>query len=522
MPGVNWARNFSVTSDDIDHIVGYLLETETPLTVEELAHQIVQNRLRAEATALTEKYKNVRVYNPALTYTVGQQVSFPLFNFAIGAVENVRSGHNPSLGAFDVIAVKFEYESTRREFAANYRDHVLNTPAETDLDSMHAPMVTVDEVFAHDAYVIIDQVEEKLRKQPDLANLAGLWFPRDLILPLNQGHLNLAEAILDINQGGPASTEQIMEDIGGLGASPRALQIFSLNMALSQDTRFDEVGPSGKVMWYLRHKEPQEVLNTPAVLRYSPIEYDSALLSPEMMSLEHEIDDEWSDLESYITHTDAVMITLNYPHRRAGTLPLNAKMRHVFPSARRTPRIALTLVDGQDGEEFMGWVVRQDRYVFGLAKMYKKHKLPVGATVVVRRSPEAGKIIVDFKSHRARTEYVPLIVPKDNRIAFDFQKRSIGAEYDELMILGADDLDAVDELAKQTAQSRRTLHAILVSLMTELSRQTPQGTIHGKTLYSAVNVVRRCPPAPIFATLAGSTEFEHVNHNIWRLSSGRT
>ena len=92
----------------------------------------------------------------------------------------------------------------------------------------------------------------------------------------------------------------------------------------------------------------------------------------EQVALEAEIDDEWSPAQEEHDLGDQVVLTLIFPHRRAGTLPLNAAMRHIFPTARRTQRIAVTLVDGQDGEEYPGWVVRQDRYVFGLDAMYQQ------------------------------------------------------------------------------------------------------------------------------------------------------
>jgi hypothetical protein len=64
------------------------------------------------------------------------------------------------------------------------------------------------------------------------------------------------------------------------------------------------------------------------------------------------------------------------------------------------------------------------------------------------------------------------------------------------------------------------MSSILHALITELSRNSPQGTVHAKTLYSAYNVLRRCPPGPIFAALDTHSEFEHVGNHYWRLSDG--
>ncbi len=86
------------------------------------------------------------------------------------------------------------------------------------------------------------------------------------------------------------------------------------------------------------------------------------------------------------------------------------------------------------------------------------------------------------------------------------------------MILGADDLKGVDALWQPTEQPTQDLVETMREMMVELSRLNPQHTVHAKTLYSAVNVVRRCPPGPIFATLVARPEFEHVGGPYWRLA----
>jgi hypothetical protein len=522
MPSHHWARSFSVTDDDIDYLMGLLLEREMPLTIDALAYALVEHRLEQEAAALQEKYKDVQLYNPGQSFRVDQRVMFPALDYAFGTVRGIRPGNNVRYGDFNVIAVEFDTEAhpSTREFVADYPSHKLSQLADEGGSQLPgASALTADEILSTSRDQLVSALDAALRSSPDLVSVTGLWFPRSLILDVNEGYLNLAEAVLDINNEMPMLTEQILDEIGGLGSASRELQIFSLNYALSHDDRFDEVGPVNTVLWFLKRLEPAEVLSTPTFLRYAPVEYEAGLLTPEMVALEAEIDDEWSSFEVGEEIPEQVTLTLNYPHRRAGTLPLNARMRQIFPTARRTPRIWVTLVDGQDGEEYPGWVVRQDRYVFGLARLYRKYKLPVGAILRIRPSADPGKVIVDFTAHRPRTEYVRLIVPKNNQITFEYDKRAIGAEYDDLMILGADDLGAVDTLFQAAQQSRRSLSAILNNVLAELSRFSPQGTVHAKTLYSAVNVVRRCPPGPLFAALVTNIDFEQVGNNYWKMSA---
>lgn len=522
MPSHHWARNFTIERDDIDYLTSLLLEREMPLETQELAQALIERRINLEVATLRERYKDARIYDPARSYEVGQKLIFTEFEYETAIVREVRPGNNPDYEIFNVIAVEFDDDDLNatekyREFATDLTvEHDLNV--DTDDDSIGSVNdLDADDIMQSYGKELTRKLEEKLNKSNELIYMARKWFPRDLLMEANVGHLNLAEAILDISGGGPLKTETILKEIGGLGKAPMELQVFSMNYALNQDSRFDEVGPAGEVLWHLTRLEPEEVQHTPAVLRYTPIEYDRGLLTPEMLAMEVEIDDEHSP-GTEVEDVDSTTVTLTYPHRRLGTLPLSNRTAAIFPTARQTPRVSFTLIDGQDGEEYPAWVVRKDRYVFGLAKFYRKHKLPIGVYVTVSRSDKAGKVVVNFRAHKPRTEWIRLIVPKGDHIGFENHKRAIGAEYDDLMILGADDLASVDALFTNAQQQKKSLVAILRSIIPPLGALTPQGTVHAKTIYSAVNVLRRCPPGAIFALLTANPDFQNVGGDYWKLS----
>ncbi|MBL8116102.1 MAG: hypothetical protein J0L63_02280 [Anaerolineae bacterium] len=523
MPSHHWARNFTIEKDDIDFLTGLLLERETPLETHELAYALIEERINREVSLLKERYKNAQVYDPARSYDVGQKLIFTEFDYETATIVSARPGNNPDYGEFNVVAVKFDNaklntKGKKREFATHLLvEHDLNLEEGDEGAFSSVGDLNTDEIMKTAGKEITNRLEEKLRANPDLIYMAKKWFPRDLLMEANVGHLNLAEAVLDINGGGPMRTEDILEEIGGLGNAPMALQVYSFNYALNHDSRFDEVGPSGEVLWHLTRLEPDEVQNTPTMLRYTPIDYDREILTPELMAIESEIDDELSPGEQ-VDDLESTTITLTYPHRRLGTLPLSYRTAAVFPTARQTPRVSFVLIDGQDGEEYPAWVVRQERYVYGLAKFYRKHKLPIGAYVTVSRGEKPGTVVVNFKAHKPRTEWIRLIVPKGDQVAFENQKRAIGAEYDDLMILGADDLAGVDAVYQNIQQQKKSLVAILRNIIPSLGALTPQGTAHAKTIYSAVNVLRRYPPGAIFAVLIANPEFQNVGGDYWKLS----
>jgi hypothetical protein len=55
----------------------------------------------------------------------------------------------------------------------------------------------------------------------------------------------------------------------------------------------------------------------------------------------------------------------------------------------------------------------------------------------------------------------------------------------------------------------------MVRIMPELVKLSPQGTVHAKTIYSAVNILKRMPPGPIFALLSTESCFVQMGGGYW-------
>lgn len=514
-----WMRNFSITHEDIDWLTNHLIEKETPLTTREIARLLVQQKLEKEQTAAEQRYKDLQIYNPSKPYAVSDRLMFSHLEYAIGEVTSTRTGQTTDNTPFQVIAVVFDnadYNAPRgfREFASEYpKEHPLTEVAETV--PVEDNGLSVESILNANPTEILSRTLEALRKNKELRQVAGYWFAKDLVIDIDMGVLHLAEAVLDMGNGGPFTAEEILEQIGGIGESPLTLQVFSLNLAMSSDERFDEVGPLGRVMWYLKRLEPEAVQNAPSVLRYKTIEYDEELLTDEMEDLETELDDELTAID-FVGRISKATTHIIYPHRRAGTLPLNAKTRQIFPQAR-TPRIFVHLIDSIDGQRFSGWVVHEYDYVYGLWDYYTKYRLPIGAYITVAKGERENEILLSHDGHNAHKEFLPIFATTTDQISFELKKRPIGAGFDPLLILGVDDLAAIDALAKFYAN--KTLVTILRSVINELSKLYPQGAVHLTTIYSAVNVIRRCPPGPIFAILRANSEFEEAGTHFWRIVS---
>ncbi|NJN84707.1 MAG: hypothetical protein HC802_22070, partial [Caldilineaceae bacterium] len=149
------------------------------------------------------------------------------------------------------------------------------------------------------------------------------------------------------------------------------------------------------------------MVEAPIILRNSSYRYNRALLSVELLQLEWELDDEWgesslsSEVPSVVPNTS---LTLIYPHRRYGTLPLNGRTRSFFPSGTSGQSL-VALVDGRWGTRFPGWVMHERRYISGLEKWMEDHALPVGAFITLERTANPFEIVVDYRTRRAKREW---------------------------------------------------------------------------------------------------------------------
>ncbi len=510
-------EDYAVTSEDLQYLSTLLLEDELPRSNRELSRALVAHHARQEEALIERALSMGTPYRPKESFTVGERVVFPVLDYSVGEVITVRPGHNPEYDPFKVIKVRFE-GGEEREFAAEFEDgHPLNEVVSgavgeeeprspEELASLHGP-------------IIENRLEERLTSEEDFVRLAEKWFRRDLLVEVHAGHLNLAEAVLDVAGGGPLPTEALLGDVELPAEISPQLRVFSLNYALQQDDRFDEVGPAGEVLWYLDRLEPEAIKEIPITLRYDPLEREPPLLTSEMRSLERQLDDEWSDLAPPESVSEPVELVLIYPHWRAGTLPLSSRLAPLFPTGR-TERIYISFVDPDSGKEWPGWVVEEGRYVYGLKDWYRQNDIPVGAYLEVSRADEPNQFLVRPRNRRSRREWVRVVMSRDGKLAFEMHKEDIACDYDELMVMGTADLEGLERLWMRAREQDISLAQAVGDVFPELVKLSPQGNVHAATLYSAVNVLMRTPPAPLLEVLVTGDRYAPVGDNYWVLNVG--
>jgi hypothetical protein len=347
------------------------------------------------------------------------------------------------------------------------------------------------------------------------------WFLREFLVDISTGQLNIAEALIEV-KGMPLPTADLLADLDLPAEVPDEIRGLSLKRALESDGRFDNVGDGGRDVWYLRRLTPREVLNPPARLLLKPEPYNRQAIAKELLLVEREIDDEGvgEDIQGPVRAIYRTNVTLTYPHWRSGTLPLTVRTQGMFPrsTVHHTP---IVLVDGQSGDRFQGWVVHEAAFVYGLYDYYQRHSLPVGTYLKLERTRDPRVITVDYQPQRLKSVWVKVVTARPGQISFQMRKLAVACEFDEQMIIAEDSPAAIDTLREEAEIKGASLLQLMIRLVQELVKLSPQGTLHAKTLYSAVNVLRRTAPGPIFAILSAEPCFMAMGGGYWTFDAAR-
>ncbi len=518
-----WRDQFEVTQDDLDYIHELVLDASSPLTTEKLALRLIEEYLRREANRMESELSKGKIYQPDKSYAVGQTLVFPVLDFSVAEVTATRPGENPEHGDFSVIEVKFLNNGAKREFASGLKTpHRLNQTSGQGMIEEGA-LLTAKEIYK----LYQGEIEESLlfaleegERHNEFVQVGAYWLLTDMLADVHVGHLNIAEAMIEM-QGRPLSSQEILKEIDVSADVSQPMQIISINHALGSDERFDRVGNGSDYVWYLKRLEPKEALEIPALLRPHSPRYNRALLSVDLLQIEWELDDEWgesgigSDLPSVVPSTS---FALSYPHRRHGTLPLNNRTRSFFPAGSEGRSLA-TVIDGRWGKRFTAWVVHGGRYVSGLREWMEEHSLPVGAQVTLERTRNPGEVVIDFRPRRMKREWSRFATAPANSlgITFEMNKIQITCEYDDYLIVSADDTKQLDALAQRVEKAGVSVDELVEQIVPELTKLSPQGTAHAKTVYSAVNMIWRCPPGPVFYALISNRRFRDTGGGFFAL-----
>jgi hypothetical protein len=512
-----WLRQFTVSDQDIEFIYHQILEQNRPINLDDIATALVKRHCDAEELEARSELQQGKLYQPKESFAVKEKIVFPALDFAVGTVVSAREGHHPEYGTFTVIAVDFANGGSPREFVSSFKhSHSLNIDEDQSLANLQG-LMSPEELYQAYKDPVCSKVHAALDANEDFVEFHDQFFLHDLLPEFHEGLFNIADAAIDINNA-PLSIDALIAQMG-LSDDQEITDVmrFSVSYQLANDDRFDDVGPTGQVLWYLERIQPSEAHQPPRRLQAHPQSYDINLFDESLQPLLAEIDDELTNPEDIATvgsDIDSVTMVLNYPHWRAGTLPLTPKTYSFFPKSLYNP-VLFEFVDGRTGNTFPGWTVWEHKYVFGLDKWSKKNKLPVGAYITIKRTKNPMQIIVDYQATRTQRDWVRMAAVANYKMTFQMNPAALGCKYDELMIISDSSTSDIDALWTEAEEKKIPIYNLLCDLFPELSKLNPQSTVHAKTLYSAVNVIRRTGPGVIFEELSTHACFIPMNHGYW-------
>ncbi|MCL5997733.1 MAG: hypothetical protein M1546_17005 [Chloroflexi bacterium] len=458
------------------------------------------------------------IYQPKKQYTIGEELIFPALQLAPGRVVEQRPGHNPEKAPFDVIMVEMA-DGKRSEYAANYKwPHRLNDDNVLATLSEEGEQATPEQLYESYGARVAEVIDATLVKHSDFLRIANEWFLRALMAEVNIGHLNLAEAVLDMTGGGPLTTGVILQELGLPPEIAGSVQEISLNNALARDDRFDNVSlDDGTSAWFLRRLEPPEVRTIPASLHPTRFQGDKNI-SAELRALAEELDDELArGPDAPIEPQPSVELVLTFPHRRAGTLGWSSRVAAVLPSTNK-PRLPINFQDRVTGKQLVVWLVRDGLYIYGLGEWYRQNDLPAGAYLELSRSAEGNVVLIDYKRRRPKREWVRVAASREGHLRLETAQRAVACEFDELMSVFVDSPTALDNL--RSDHPRDVMQAVREAFP-EIAKLSPQGNVHARTLYAVVNVITRATPLDVFAALHTNGAYVPVGDNYWHLSESR-
>lgn len=514
-----WQSEFRITEETIELLYRSFLEIGEPRSIEDVGLFFVRKAIEAEEQAIRTELQQGAVYQPDQTYQINDRLVFPRFDFAVGTVTATRAGFNPVDGEFTILDVKFKHLEQSISVAADLTsNHALST-TDTGDDTGEDGTTAAQKLFGQYQHIIRPKVEKALRNRNEFIEFNHMWFLEDMLIDIQEGLLNIVDAAIDINAG-PLNVDILIEqlELQKDGTITETLR-FSMNHRLSHDSRFINVGIEDSVLWYLNRLKPAEIDKTPAILKIgADMSFDINALNSEIRDLLADIDDEATPAEyakPVDPSADEVGFVLPYPHKRAGTLPLLPSLKYLLPEVDGTRPMALTLVDGQTGDTMLAWFSGKHTYISGLKPWFEKYDLLSGAFITIKKTESPQKLVINFNPQRPQREWIRTATVKNDRLTFEMKNKSLGFEYNELMVLNEETEDAIRFLQEKYTREQTPLTELLPRIFQELKKLNSQNMVHTNTLYTAINVARRCPPGPLLQALINHPSFAWMGHGYW-------
>jgi hypothetical protein len=495
-------QDFELAAGDLEHLSELLIEEEAPLSVEELARLLMRQRVEDEKAVWEGREAKGLVYQPREAYAEGDRLVFSALEDAAGTVVGVRSGRNPECEPFQVIRVRMDGDGETREFASEFsRPHALDfiqsdQGQDLSLDDLDVVAATL---FDRYGQYVTPFLLAGLRESAEFVNFGDDWFLKGFLLPLEEGHLNLAEAVLDL-AAGFSSAQDILGVLEMPAETSQAVQMFSLNHALASDNdgRFKFAGTKWATEWCLPRVAERKALRFargPASISLDHILDDVVEIVPDVPTQPDRDVQTWSHV---LTFYDCYWGHLPYDWSTKGLLvePLledqSCTRLRLRPLAGGDPfPVVVYYPSGRQ----LGWWGSAE-----LRDFFERNELAPGATIRVRRTSSSER------DGSYEIDYLPGAASKMEMLDYEeggkpvFRRLSLKCHVDEEMSVPRSRFSALEALSLLDESSRRVTSLLLKTAFQRVGEKLLRGLgiVHRANfsdLYVATNIERPLPVA---------------------------
>jgi hypothetical protein len=302
------------------------------------------------------------------------------------------------------------------------------------------------------------------------------WFLQGFLLPIEEGHLNLAEAVLDL-AGGFSTVEEISQVLEFPKESSRAVQVFSLNHTLLTDEqgRFKFAGTEGRTEWCL-----------PRVAESRPLRFEKG---PKDISLDHVLDDVVEILGDGMATGEAGGAVSRWSHVLTfydwhwGHLPYDKDASELFfpPLFEDQGCIRLQFLFPDSGEVFpvvlhyptereLGWLGSGE-----LREFFESREVVPGATILIESTASSGS------EHLYQISYYPAPFTKLEMLDYEesgrpvFRRMNVRCEVDEERSLPRSRFSALETLMLLDEDKRRAVVPLLTAAFQRVGEKLLRG-----------------------------------------------
>lgn len=472
-------QNFDLADREAEYLSELLIEEESPLTVEALALRLMEKRVSEEKAVWEERKAKGLIYQPREAYAQGDRLVLSALEDAVGTVVGVRSGRNPEYGPFDVIQVQIDGEERIRQFASNLsQPHALNFIAlEKDEDLESGDMDDVSQrLYERYGHYVVPVLLARLRESPEFVSFGEEWFLRGFLLPIEEGHLNLAEAVLDL-AGGFSRVEEILQVLELPEESSRAVQTFSANYALFTDEqgRFEFAGAQDRTEWRL-----------PRVADFKPLRFEKG---PMDIARDHVLDEVVEIVADGTAVSEAGAGVRQWSHVLTfydwywGHLPYDKGASELFAGPlfedQRSVRLqfvfsgsdeVLPVVLYYPRERELGWLGSSE-----LRRFFEVQELVPGATVVIESTASSDS------EGLYRISYYPAPATRLEMLDYEeggqpvFRRMNVRCEVEEEMSLPRSRFTALETLKLLDQDERRVMASLLAAAFQRVAEKILRG-----------------------------------------------